>query len=251
MIYGNKFNKPSELAVIAIESDQLYHYNESFEIVNEYSGDPVKNEAFSKCLKDVENLIKMYIDRIKFVEDKVTKMIPLYFSIKEDGKNLFKTDAAIRKIGVDGNKELTKIHENIVRESNRVWPQFNRLVSSFSVKYSADTMDVKEKFIGILEPYSDLLDNLYNKYTDEDYQQKILDAYDVTYIAARNMGKDEAYVKGLFNVVASWYLFMVDEICYTINDIRYIIKKFGSKDSIIFKILNKDYSAMKNLKFTR
>ena len=251
MIFGNKFNKPSELAVIAIESDQLCHYNESFEVVNEYTGNPAKNEAFANCLKDVENLIKMYIDRIKFVEDKVNKMIPLYLSIKDDGKNLFKTDSAIRRIGVDGNKELTKIHENIVRESRLVWPQFNRLVSSFSVKYSADTMDIKEKFIKILEPYSDLLDNLYNKYTDEDYQQKILDAYDTTRLAARALGKDEDYVQGLFNVVASWYIFMVDEICYTINDIRYVIKKFGSKDGIIFKLLNKDYSTMKNFKFTR
>lgn len=244
MIFGNKFANPTFSAMI-VEADEIQHFVEDTTIL-EYEGNAYKNEAFAECLKDLEKLIKLYIDRIKFVEDKVNKMVPLYLAIKEDGKNLFKTDAEIRKIGINANKELEKIHKEIVSESNKVWPRFNKLASSFSVKYSAITMEDKENFAKILEPYSDLLDDLYNKYTDDDYQQKILDANNTCYIAARAVGKDDNYAKSLFNVIASWYCFMVDEICYTINDIRGILRKFGSKDSILFKILNKDYKQMKN-----
>ena len=253
MVFGNKFSNPIMTAIIA-EADQLQHFQEAedtFDVLNEYNGNEAKNEAFAECLKDIERLIKLYIDRIKFVEGKVNQMVALYLGIKADGSNLFKIDGAIRKIGIDGNKELQKIHKEIVTEGNRIWPKFNRLASSFSVKYSADTMDEKEKFAKILEPYSELLDDLYNKYTDDDYQQKILNTYDECIIAARIVGKDDNYTKSLFNVVASWYCFMVDEICYTINDIRYVLKKFGSKDNLIFRILNKDYGQMKNFRFTR
>lgn len=244
MIFGNKFANPTFSAMIA-EADQLQHFVEDSTLL-EYEGNPTKNEAFADCLKEVEELIKLYIDRIKFVEDKVNKMVKLYLAIKEDGKNLFKTDAEIRKIGMNANKDLDKIHKEISGMSYRVWSKFNRLSSSFSVKYSSVTMEEKEKFAKILEPYSDLLDELYNKYTDDDYRQKVLDAYSTCLIAARNMGKDETYTNGLFNVVASWYCFMVDEICYTINDIRHVLRKFGSKDNLLFKLLNKDYKLMNN-----
>ena len=65
------------------------------------------------------------------------------------------------------------------------------------------------------------------------------------------IGKDANYVKRIFNIVASWYCWMIDEIVYTIKRIRYVYKQFGSKDSFIFRILNRDYSQLKKIKFTR
>ena len=219
--------------------------------LNEYTGNEMKNAQFEECLGELKELLDLYMVRIKFVMGKVDQMVEVYTKIDGNGKNLFKIDAEIRKIGIEGNKELSKIHKELAAKAKYVWPKFDKLSSSFSVKYSSVTMEQKEKFEKVLQPYAEFLDGIYNKYTDEEYQQKILDAYDTCYIAARKVGKDDRYVKELFNIVASWYLFMVDIIVYNINDIRYIYRKFGSKDSFIFRILNKDYSVLKNFKFSR
>ena len=260
MVCGNRVFAFDDKAIesmlaeaVVIEKHELENFAEFEEdtLLSEYVGNDAQNQAFAECLVELEDLMKLYVDRIGAVRLIVDKMVALFNSIDEKGKNFFKIDAEISKQGMDGNKKLKDMDKEIQVASNTVWPKFSKLSSSFGVKYSSVTMQEKEKFMKTLEPYCTLLDDLYNQYIDEEYQQKILDSYDRAMIAAKYIGKDANYVKRIFNIVASWYCWMIDEIVYTIKRIRYVYKQFGSKDSFMFRILNRDYSQLKKIKFTR
>ena len=104
MIYGNKFNNAfaeeamvdpiefmavdlmemsmfehvSESALDDIETDSL---NESYII--EYTGNETRNEEYRECLKKLDELIQLYIKRIKSVQAIFDKMVALYMTINK------------------------------------------------------------------------------------------------------------------------------------------------------------------------
>ena len=269
MIYGNKFNNAfaeeamvdpiefmavdlmemsmfehvSESALDDIETDSL---NESYII--EYTGNETRNEEYRECLKKLDELIQLYIKRIKSVQAIFDKMVALYMTINK--KNIFKVESEIRQTGRNGNKSIDAVSKDIHEKAGRTWREFTKLSNKFCVKYSTVTMDEKEKFTKKIEPYYDTLEKILDKYTDSKFKEKLVKKEeDEVLAAAEYNGKDYKYGQEILNTIGSWYSYMINEISYTMSDIRFIYKKMGSKDSPIYKLINKDYvSKLKAIK---
>ena len=155
------------------ESDEEYSYNEAY--LMEFTGNEKRNEAYKECLEKLDEVIQLFIKRIKHVQEIFDKMIALFMTI--NNKNLFKVESQIRQTGRNGNAKLDPINKEISDKSRKTWNQFISLSNKFSVKYSSVTMEEKEKFSKKLDPYFDTLDKIYNKYTNDDYVEKIRKQY--------------------------------------------------------------------------
>ena len=157
-------------------------------------------------------------------------------------KNYFKVESEIRQTGRNGNKSLDGVSKDIHERASKTWREFTKLSNKFSVKYSSVTMEEKEKFSKKIEPYYETLEKILDKYTDQKFKDKLINKEnDEVLAAAEANGKDYKHGQEILNTIGTWYSFMVNEISYTMGDIKFIYKKMGSKDSPIFKLLNKDY----------
>ena len=202
----------------------------------------VKDETlkeFSECIKEFDNIINIFIERIKAVEKVFDKMVDLFVSI--DKKNLFKINNEMRNLGREAGKDLSKNAREIAKQYAVARKHFDKIANKFSVKYSAITMEMKEEYSKKLEKYNDFLYTIFDKYACDEFFERVNGNKDNAINACELNGKDVNYYYDLVGLVQSWYNYLTNEIAYTIGDIRHIYMVFGNKDNILFKILNKDY----------
>ena len=244
MIYGDVF-KNVESNDTALNESLSFFDMESSDYLLEYEGNATRNQEFIECLKELDEVIKLYIKRIDIACKAFDKMLALYMTI--NSKNLLKVNNEIRNAGRGCNKELTKDMDEQKKKCNNAWKKFYKLSRSFSVKYSGTTMQEKEKFSKRLEPYVDKLDKVLNKYDPDIINEKLQKKAEDVIQACELNGQPYKYKDDLIDVLDSWFSFIRSECRYTINDISYINKKMGNPDNPIFKLLNKDYQRMSKL----
>lgn len=248
MIYGDVFIKSAEIAHnndAELNESMSFFDMESSNYLLEYEGNAERNQEFMECLKDLDEVIKLYIKRIDIACKAFDKMMALYMTI--NSKNLLKVNNEIRNAGRGCNKELMKDADEVKKKCATTWRKFDKLARSFSVKYSGTTMQEKEKFSKRLEPYVEKLDKILEKYDVDVLNEKLEKKAEDVIKACELNGQPYKYKDDLIDVLNSWYVFIKNECRYTIGDIKYINKKMGNPDNPIFKLLNKDYQKINSM----
>ena len=204
---------------------------ESAEYLTEFKGNEVKNNVFIQVLDDVDELLRVFMDRIKLYDETATKMKAIASTATE--KNINDKLVECRKLGREAGEEDRKL-KGI--NGQLTWSLVKMEVSKFNNKYSYITMSEKKKLAAKMQAYQKKLNEYAKKYSsdspDEEEWIKLLDKLESINISARNE---------FSSLINSWMNGVISEVNATNNDINTTLKDLNiekTEKSIVYKVLN-------------
>lgn len=211
-----------------------YNNQISESVLLEFQGNETKNQEFIECLKDLEDLIKYFVDMMNKMDNASERLLKISEEVIKS-PNKFKQKVQECRNVV---KEYNEWYEKASRKINGqvTWRQFDKKVAKFNNKYSQVTMEEKKKLDTKLRSVLKEIDKLVKPWASDGAKvKKVIENIDKLEKIDYDYTKTFASIFGEFNGL------LIKEANYTIGDINYSIRKLGieKENSIVYKVVNK------------
>ena len=140
-------------------------FNESDDLMLEYSGKPEMNERFEQALKDMDNLIKNDVyQRVPKVLALCNEMLKkANIAVKGIQKGDRPADSYLVELREALREDISKYNEQCTTSDAKTtanknylaFKEFRKISKKFAVKYSIVTMEMKKKYDKIFSEYYD------------------------------------------------------------------------------------------------